>query len=168
MSSIVVFGGTGYTGGNVVREAAARGHQVISVSRSAPADPVEGVQYEHGSVEELAPNVIPGADAVVVALSPRGGLAGRLVKLDSHMAAQAAAVNARLVVIGGFSSLRPAAGAPRIVGQMSGQFREEAVENDAVRVMLEDSAPEGLDWIYVSPASGYGAWTAGERTGTYR
>jgi len=168
MSTIVVFGGTGYTGGNVIREATSRGHEVTSVSRSAPADPVQGVQYELGPVEELAPKVIPGADAVIVALSPRGVLAGRLVKIDGDIAAQAAAVSARLVVIGGFSSLRPAPGAPRIVGEMSGQFREEGEENDAVRVMLEDSAPEGLDWIYVSPASGYGAWAAGERTGTYR
>ena len=168
MSTIVVLGGTGYTGGNVVREAAARGHQVISVSRSAPADPVEGVRYEAGPVEVLAPRVIPGADAAIVALSPRGDLAGRLVKLDGDIAAEAAAANARLVMIGGFSSLRPAPGAPRIVDKMSGEFREEAMEDDAVRVMLEDCALEDLDWIYVSPASGYGAWAPGERTGTYR
>jgi putative NADH-flavin reductase len=168
MSTIVVFGGTGYTGGNVVREAAARGHQVISVSRSAPADPVEGVRYEAGPVEGLAPQVIPGAEAVVVAMSPRGDLAGRLVKIYGDIAAEAAAANARLVVIGGFASLRPAPGEPRFVDEMSGQFRDEAMEMDAVRVMLEDSAAEGPDWVYVSPARGYGAWAAGERTGTYR
>ena len=95
------------------------------MSRSAPADPVAGVRYEAGSVEELAPQVIPGADAVVVALPPRGDLAGRLVKLDGEVADRAAAVNARLVVIGGFASLRPAPGAPRIVGDTSRKFREE-------------------------------------------
>jgi uncharacterized protein YbjT (DUF2867 family) len=35
MTNIVVFGGTGYTGGNIVREAAARGHDITAVSRSA-------------------------------------------------------------------------------------------------------------------------------------
>jgi len=43
MVTIVVIGGTGYTGNNIVREAASRGHRVISVSRSEPKEPVEGV-----------------------------------------------------------------------------------------------------------------------------
>ena len=76
---IVVFGGTGYTGGNVVREAASRGHQVTAVSRSQPKDSVPGVRYEVGKVEDLAPRVVPGADVVVATLSPRGDMAGRLV-----------------------------------------------------------------------------------------
>ena len=45
MANILVFGGTGYTGGNVVREATSRGHHVVSVSRSHPKDPIEGVRY---------------------------------------------------------------------------------------------------------------------------
>ena len=49
MATIVVFGGTGYTGGSVVREAAARDHHVISVSRSEHQEPVDGVRYEVGS-----------------------------------------------------------------------------------------------------------------------
>jgi len=55
MATIVVFGGTGYTGGNIVREAASRGHHVIAVSRTEPAEPIEGVTYETGAVEALAP-----------------------------------------------------------------------------------------------------------------
>ena len=35
MSTITVFGGTGYAGRHIVDEAARRGHQVIAVSRSA-------------------------------------------------------------------------------------------------------------------------------------
>jgi uncharacterized protein len=68
MASIVVFGGTGYTGDHIIREAAARGHEVISVSRSEPKEPLEGVRYETGSAEEVARRVVPGADAVVAAL----------------------------------------------------------------------------------------------------
>ena len=72
MATIVVFGGTGYTGGNIAREAASRGHHVISVSRSKPAEPIEGVTYVTGTVEDVASRSIPGADAVVATLSPRG------------------------------------------------------------------------------------------------
>ncbi len=169
MATIVVFGGTGYTGGNVVREAASRGHRVVSVSRSEPKDPVEGVRYETGAVEEVARRVAPGADAVVAALSPRGDMSGRLVEAYRMLAQEAAKAGARYIQVGGFSSLRPAQGAPRFVdGDIPEQFRDEALEGEATRVMLAEEAPEDLDWVFVSPAGGYGAWAAGERTGSFR
>jgi hypothetical protein len=169
MATIVVFGGTGYTGGNVVREASARGHRVVSVSRSEPRDPIEGVRYETGAVEQIAGRVIPGADAVVAALSPRGDMSGRLVEVYRDLALQSAAAAARYIQVGGFSSLRPAPGAPRFVeGDIPEQFRDEALEGEATRVLLAEEAPEGLDWVFVSPAGGYGAWAAGERTGSFR
>src|SRR3954451_16990634 len=107
MARIVVFGGTGYTGGNVVHEAASRGHQVVSVSRSEPKDPVGGVRYETGDVEQVAERVVPEADAVVAALSPRGDMSGRLVHVYRDLALRAAEAGARYVQVGGFSSLRP-------------------------------------------------------------
>ena len=106
MATIVVFGGTGYTGSNIVREAASRGHQVISVSRSEPKEPVEGVRYEVGAAEEVAERVIPGADVVVGALSPRGDMAGRLVEVYRALVRLSAAAGARYLQVGGFSSLK--------------------------------------------------------------
>lgn len=71
--------------------------------------------------------------------------------------------------MGGFSSLRPAPGAPRFVeGEIPEQFREEALEGEATRVMLVEDAPADLDWVFVSPAGGYGSFAPGERTGSYR
>ena len=169
MVSIVVFGGTGYTGGNIVREAASRGHRVVSGSRSAPREPVEGVRYEVGPVEELAPRLVPGAQVVVAARSPRGDMAGRLVEVYGELARLSAEAGARYLQIGGFSSLRPAPGEPRFVeGDVPEQFRDEALEGEATRVLLADKAPDDLDWVFFSPAGGYGAWAAGERTGSYR
>ncbi len=169
MATVVVLGGTGYTGGSIVREAASRSHHVISVSRSRPKDPVEGVRYEVGAVEELAPLVIPDADAVVAALSPRGDMAGRLVEVYGELLRLSAHAGARYLQIGGFSSLRPAPGEPRFVeGEIPEQFQGEAREGEATRVILVETAPDDLDWVFVSPAGGYGAWAAGERTGTYR
>jgi putative NADH-flavin reductase len=169
MATIVVFGGTGYTGSNIVREAASRGHQVISVSRSEPKERVEGVRYEVGAAEAVAARVIPGADAVVASLAPRGDMAGRLVEVYRALARLSAAAGARYLQVGGFSSLRPAPEAPRFVeDEIPEEYRAEALEGEATRVMLVDEAPEELDWVFVSPAGAYGAWAAGERTGTYR
>lgn len=169
MVTIVVVGGTGYTGGNIVREAASRGHRVISISRARPKEPTAGVKYEAGAVEDLAPRLVPGVDAVVAAMSPRGDMAGRLVSVYREIARAAAETGARYLQIGGFSSLRPAPGKPRFVeGEIPEQFRAESLEGEATRVMLVNDAPAALDWVFFSPAAGYGAWAAGERTGRYR
>ncbi|WP_374969630.1 NAD(P)-dependent oxidoreductase [Terrabacter sp. BE26] len=169
MATIVVFGGTGFTGSNVVREASARGHQVVSVSRSVPDDPIPGVRYETGDAEQVAERVIPGADAVVAAISPRGDMSGRLVEVYRELARQSAAAGARYIQVGGFSSLRPAQGAPRFVeGDIPQEFRDEALEGEATRALLAEEAPEDLDWVFVSPAASYGAGVAGERTSGFR
>src|SRR5690242_5851528 len=141
MAKIVVFGGTGYVGGNVVREAAARGHEVVAVSRTAAQEPVEGVRYVQDDVSDVAGEVVPGADAVVAALSPRGDMAGRLVEIYGQLARSAADAGARYLQVGGFSSLRPAPEQPRFVeGDVPEQFRAEALEGEATRQLLAERA----------------------------
>lgn len=169
MASIVVVGGTGYTGGNIVREAAARGHATVSISRSQPSEQVPGVRYELGDVEVVAPRVIPGADVVVAALSPRGDMAGRLVEIYRDLARLCADAGVRYLQVGGFSSLRPAAGAPRFVeGEIPEHIREEVLEGEATRAMLVEDAPADLDWVFISPAGTYGSFAPGEHRGQYR
>ncbi len=171
MSSITVIGGTGYAGSNVVAEAAARGHTVTSVSRSAPAEPVAGVDYRHGSVDDAAvlTEAIAGADAVVAALSPRGELTGRIGAAYEQVAAAAAAAGARLIVVGGFNSLRPADGEPQFAAALGDEpYAPEARELNDVLAWLRTSAPAGLDWTFISPAAEFGAYNPGPRTGVYR
>ncbi|WP_020667135.1 NAD(P)-dependent oxidoreductase [Amycolatopsis nigrescens] len=73
---IVVFGGTGRIGSEVVRRALADGHQVTSVARRPPKSPVS-----HGSLTqvtgdatepEVAESAVAGADAVVFAVGQPG------------------------------------------------------------------------------------------------
>jgi putative NADH-flavin reductase len=169
MSTIVVAGGTGYTGGNIVREAANRGHAVVSISRSQPTEPVPGVRYELGDVEEVSARVIASADVVVACLSPRGEMAGRLVDVYRQLAQLSADAGARYLQVGGFSSLRPAPGAPRFVeGEVPEEFRQEALEGEATRALLAGDAPPDLDWVFISPAGSYGAFAPGEHQGRYR
>jgi len=49
---ITVLGGTGNIGGEVVRQAAARGHQITAVARHQPARPVAGVTYVEGDLAD--------------------------------------------------------------------------------------------------------------------
>jgi len=171
MTRIAVLGGTGYTGEHVVREAAARGHEVTAYSRHAPERPIEGVRYVQASATDAAAlaDAVAGQDVVVEALSPRGELAGRVEGVVADLARLAAAQHVRLVVVGGWSGLRPAEGAPRFVeGDVPAAFRAEAEEMVRVLDDLEQRAPEGLDWVFVSPAQAYGSYAPGEALGRYR
>ncbi|RSM48953.1 NAD-dependent epimerase [Actinoplanes sp. ATCC 53533] len=170
MARITVIGGTGYAGASIVREAAARGHEVTAYSRSAPAEPVPGVRYEQGSMldDEVRARAVERADVVVSALSPRGELTRELLSVDTRLGELAAAAGVRFGVVGGYSSLRPAPGAPRFAdGDLPPEFAAEGRTMAAVADALL-SAPEGLDWFFVSPAAQYGAFAPGEATGAYR
>ena len=96
-------------------------------------------------------------------------MAGRLVGVYTELARLSAEAGARYLQVGGFSSLRPAPDAPRLAeGDIEEHYRQEALEGEATRALLTDQAPEDLDWVFLSPAAGYGAWAPGERTGRYR
>lgn len=173
MSRIAVIGGTGYAGSAIVAEAARRGHAVTALSRSAPAEPVAGVDYVQGDVEAdgVLAGAVDGSDVVVAALAPRGALTESFREVTRTIARLADAAGAALFVVGGFSSLRPAPGADRYVTDLSAVPAELHAEILAgAALVLEDlpATPESLDWTFVSPALGFGAHTPGEATGSYR
>ncbi|OZB89213.1 MAG: NAD-dependent epimerase [Microbacterium sp. 14-71-5] len=171
MARITVLGGTGYAGGHIVQEAAARGHQVTSVSRSLPDQPVAGVTYRQADALDpaYATAAVADADVVIEALSPRGALTGRIGEVIGELAVAAQAAGVRLGVIGGAGSLHVAPGGPRLFDtpEFPAEYKPESLELGAVLDELRES-PEALDWFYVSPAAGFGAYAPGERTGTFR
>ena len=170
MARITVIGGTGYTGAAIVQEAVARGHEVTAVARSEASAPVAGVTYLRGSAleEDVRRRAFDGADAVVSATSPRGDMAQAQFTLSETLASRAAVSAVRLLVVGGFSSLRPAPGAPRFIeGDVPEQYRAEAQAGHSVLEMLQ-AEPEDLDWTFVSPAAEFGAYAPGEAKGEYR
>lgn len=170
MSRIVVLGGTGYAGRHVVAEAVSRGHDVIAVSRSTPAHPVEGAAYVQGSALDLAPlaEAFTAADAVVFALSPRGDMAERAVDALGGVAAALTGTSTRLGAIGGAMGSLSEPGGPRLwdLG-VPEEYRHEAQVGIESLDLLERS-DAGLDWFLIHPAQEFGAWAEGQRTGRYR
>lgn len=173
MTRITVVGGTGYAGSAIVAEAARRGHEVVSVSRSVPAEEarVEGVRYETGSLvdADVRARAVDGAEVVVSSLSPRGELDGRIVEVDRELAALAEQHGARFVVVGGYSSLRLEEGGPRQAetGQIPPEYAGEALQmNEVLGELLGGS--ESLEFLFVSPAMQFGAYAPGEALGRYR
>jgi len=173
MSRITVIGGTGYAGSAIVAEAASRGHQVTSYSRSLPETQVPNVNYVQGDAadESALSAVIEGADVVVGALSPRGAIADSYRDIYATIVHLTDAAKARLFIVGGYSSLRLAPGAPRVVSDLSHAPAELHHELTTVAALLTDdlpTAPETLDWVFVSPAGKFGSFAPGERLGHYR
>lgn len=173
MSRITVLGGTGYAGRAIVAEAARRGHEVVSFSRSLPEERIDGVEYAQGDVADEAAlaAAVADADVIVAALAPRGALADAFRDVNRTVARLADAERARLFIVGGFSSLRPAPGADRYVADLS--HAPEAIHHElqtVAAVVTDDlpATPESFDWVFVSPAMGFGAHVPGERTGEYR
>lgn len=170
MTRIAVIGGTGYAGSNIVKEAVDRGHTVVSIARSVPAERVSAATYLEGSILDVTDLVskLEGVEVVVSAVAPRGDMAGKTRPALAELIA-ALPENVRVGVVGGAGGSLSAPGGPRMVDTegFGEDYKPEALEAIGV---LEDlqSGTGGREWFYVHPAGGFGAWAPGERTGEYR
>ena len=170
MARIAVLGGTGYAGDHIVREAASRGHTVVSVARRVPAERVPGVTYVEGTLLDV-PGLLAeleGVQAIISAVSPRGDMEGQVRPALAELAAELPA-GVRLGVIGGAGGSLVAEGGPRLIdaGAFPEEFKPEALEMIGVLEDLEAS-PAHLDWFFIHPAAAFGAFAPGERLGRYR
>jgi uncharacterized protein len=171
---IVVFGGTGNVGRQVVAEALRRGHEVVGVVRDPTAakspDPrVKLVKGDATQSESIA-GIVRGADAVVSAISPRPnarGLPAPSLAANSHALIKGLrdAGAKRVLYVGGASSLEVAPGkALADMPDFPEAYREEAREGrEALDIWRKEA--KGLDWTYLSPAAEI---APGKRTGKYR
>lgn len=172
MARITVLGGSGYAGGAVVAEARKRGHEVTSLSRSLPAEQIEGVDYQAGSAldTEKLTQVTEGRDVVLVALSPRGEMAGKVEGVVEQLIAQLADSSTRVGYVGGASSLLVAEGGPRVWDVSHEHIPADVkpeIETGLRTFEQFRNSPEALDWFYVSPPQDFGAWLGTPSKGKY-
>ncbi|MFZ3452525.1 NAD(P)-dependent oxidoreductase [Arthrobacter sp. 7Tela_A1] len=171
MARVVIFGGTGYAGGHIAREAASRGHEVISYSRNAPEQPLHGVEYRTVSLASPEVPAAAAADADVLVVAVHGAdVDGAPLTTYVPALIEAARTNgARLAFVGGAGSSLVAEGGPRLVDTPNflDDWKPEALAHAEVLEALRQ-APEDLDWFYVSPAALFGVFAPGEATGSYR
>ena len=171
MTTLVIFGGTGYAGGNIAAEAVKRGHTVISYSRNLPANPLDGVEYRTGSLTDshVLGHAGQDGDEIVVAVHGADVDGQPLADVLPKLVATALAHDARLSFVGGAGSSLVAEGGPRLVDtpDFHEEWKPEALSHAEVLEALRRT-PEELRWFYVSPAALFGAWAPGETTGSYR
>ncbi|OZB82812.1 MAG: NAD-dependent epimerase [Microbacterium sp. 14-71-5] len=170
MARIVVIGGTGYAGRHIVQEAASRGHEVVSISRSEPSAPVDGVTNVQGSVTDLDTlgDVFENTDVVVSALSPRGDMENAVIPALTALVDKLSGTGTRVSVVGGAGGSLSAPGGPRLIDlDFPDEYRHEAQVGIDSLALLQN-ADASLDWFFVHPAEVFGPWAEGERTGSYR
>lgn len=168
MTSIAIWGGTGYAGSAIAREALARGFAVTAFARNAPSTPIDGVVYRQASLADVAAvEEAADHDVVVVAVHATGEPSLDEV-LDSLVKASRTA-GSRLSFVGGAASSFVDDAGTRLLDSpdFPAEYKAEASAHAEVLDRLGEE-PEGLDWFYVSPAAVFGAWAAGEATGSYR
>lgn len=170
---IALVGATGYTGGPILDELLARGHQVVAVVRrdGALANPaVEQVRADVYDPDSLNA-VFTGVDAVVSAFNPgwtdpdlyenfiRGSRAIQQAAKDAGVA--------RLLVVGGASSLYGPDGRQLIESDTIPEPYWSGVRG-ARDYHAEILAETELDWVFLSPPKGYGPTGPTEKLGRYR
>ena len=170
-----VIGGTGYVGDAVVRELAARGHNITAFARN-PAKVLAAANVRAVAADVTAADFaaqLAGFDAVVSAFNPgwtnphiaRDFRAGYAAILAAAKAAQVP----YLLAVGGAGSLYVAPGVQLID---TPAFPQEIYDGaNAARELLRDlQSRDDLNWSLISPPARLGA-EAGfseERTGKYR
>ncbi len=172
MSKIVVIGASGYVGKPVVEELLNRGHDVVAVARDVsgfPAEPrltaVAGSAYDESFVQD----VVQGAHAVVLAIPSIPAGAPELKDVVPTVLKAAESVSARLAVAGGSGSLYSVEGGPLVLDtpEWPAAYLPEAQAHARALAVLRES-DTAVDWFYLSPPMGFGAFNPGTRTGSYR
>ncbi len=169
MSTITIFGVTGYTGAAIADELLTRGHRVVGVARDVSGVPErDGLTTISGTIddEQFVERALEGAD---VAISAVPALAASLLDALPGLLAAAEKTGARIGIMGGAGSLNVSEGGP-LLFDTSGFPDEFKPEAQAAADVLETlrTSDTAVDWFYVSPAAGYGSYAPGERTGVFR
>jgi putative NADH-flavin reductase len=169
MTTIAIFGATGYSGSNIADEALMRRHRVIAVARDT--DPLAGrtdLNIRQGSLfdEEFLGDIAAGSDVLVVALPAHGSGLAEYIPILGRIATDNAA---RIGVVGGAGNLRVSSDGPRALDSpiFPEEFREDGIAHAEVITQLR-ALPEGVDWFSLSPPAMYNSENRGERTGIFR
>ncbi|MFE9322138.1 NAD(P)-dependent oxidoreductase [Nocardia sp. NPDC052278] len=163
---IAVVGAAGMVGSRVVDEAASRGHQLVAVFRKErPTTLPAGVVAVAHDADQMS-RLFDGSDAIVMATRPAPGQENAVAATTTALLDAAAAVQARILVVGGAAPLQIPGRADRLVID-SPEHVPPAIRPIAAAsvAQLEACRTHAANWIYLSPPA---LLEPGSRTGKYR
>jgi putative NADH-flavin reductase len=165
--NVVVYGATGNSGWEIVKELLSRGHSVTGVARkvdSLKADQGLTVKVDDLSNVNAIEAVIKGADVVVSAYAPPPDDTDALIGVtEREIAAVKKIGGLRLLVVGGAGLLEVAPGVTLIQsGHLPVEYLPIATSHEKALGVLRVS---DINWTYLSPGAYF---VPGERTGKFR
>jgi len=165
--NVVVYGATGKSGSEIVKELLRRGHKVTAVARKAGglnAEPGLTIKTDDLSNVDAIAGIIRGSDAVVSAYAPPADDTDALLGVtERQIAAVKKAGVPRLLVVGGAGLLEVAPGVTLIKsGYLPAEYLPIATSHEKALAVLRAS---DIDWTYLSPGAYF---VPGERTGKFR
>ncbi|MBM7568561.1 NAD(P)-dependent oxidoreductase [Paenibacillus sacheonensis] len=168
---IAIIGASGKAGSLVAKEAAARGHEVTAIVRSAAkaaAAGLNGFAVLEKDIFDLNAQDLGAFDVVVNAFGASPGQERQHVDAGrSLIGALQGAPGTRMIVIGGAGSLYvDEAKTVRLVDTPEFPEMYKATALAAADHLEDLRAASGIRWTFMSPAAFFDA--AGKRTGTYR
>lgn len=167
---VAIIGATGFVGSALLKEAAARGHEITALVSRPNKVPVSGKvtaqQVDVLSQDALA-SQLKGHDAVISAFSghAQADVLGYYVKgMQSIISAAKAAGAPRLLVVGGAGGLEVAPGVQLIdTPQFPAEWKGTAEGARQALKLLRGE--QDLDWTVLAPSAHL---EPGERTGKFR
>jgi len=167
---VAIIGATGFVGSALLKEAAARGHEITALVSRPNKVPVSGKvtaqQVDVLSQDALA-GQLKGHDAVISAFSghAQADVLGYYVKgMQSIISAAKAAGVPRLLVVGGAGGLEVAPGVQLIdTPQFPAEWKGTAEGARQALKLLRGE--QDLDWTVLAPSAHL---EPGERTGKFR
>ncbi|MCD9024717.1 NAD(P)-dependent oxidoreductase [Cohnella silvisoli] len=164
---IGVIGASGKAGSLIIKEAAARGHEVTAIVRDAAKVRESNVAVIEKDIFDLAAKDAAAFDVVVNAFgAPHGQEHLHAEAGKALIAAIQGSPDTRLIVVGGAGSLYvDEAQTVRLVDtpEFPDLYKATASSQAA---NLEDLKYSGIKWTFVSPAAFFNP--AGKRTGSYQ
>jgi putative NADH-flavin reductase len=165
--NVVVYGATGNSGKEIVKELLSRGHTVTGVARNVSSlKAAKGltVKTDDLSKVDAIAAVIKGADAVVSAYAPPPDNTDALIGVTEREIAAVKKTGAkRLLVVGGAGLLEVAPGVTLIKsGHLPAEYLPIATAHEKALGVLRAS---DINWTYLSPGAYF---VPGERTGKFR
>jgi putative NADH-flavin reductase len=157
---VAVLGASGRAGSEIVKELAARGHDVVAVARNPDAIPVaDGITAKAGDASDPAAlaGLIEGCDAVISALTFD-------VSPASLLAALKQAGVGRLLVTGGAASLKDEHD-ERLIDTDAFPQDWKPIAQAGIDFFYELREDQEIDWVFFSPAFNF---IVGPRTGKFR
>lgn len=164
---VVLFGATGNAGSRILKELAARGHEVLAVARDVSklvTGPGITAQQDDLTDSDRIAGLMNGADAAVSAYGPPPTDTDQLITVTARLIEAARkAQGPRLLIVGGAASLEVSPGVTLYdSGHLPAEWKAIALSHIKTLDLLRQSE---IDWTYFSPAAFF---EPGERTGKFR